>query len=525
MSRSGWSCSAALHAVAVFAVGTPLLARAADVPTAYVSFLSDPPGAHVRLNGTTLDGRTPLLHYPVAPGFIQVEMTREGHTPARDQRTLEANSAVRIDLRLEPLAPSTPQPTPTRTLPLLSTATPSPTPSRAIPAPHATATRTASFTPSATLPPSPTPTTPSAARVSFASDPPGAAVIVNGLRLGTAPIPALAIDAGTARISFALRGFETVDIERTWQPAEEDHVEVVLFPLRGTVIFRSDPAWTSIQIDGEVVDLHPGEPKALLEGHYQVRAVREEETALATFTIEAGTEVHVDLIWRHVRPDVNRYALIAGGRATLGDARFGEDNPPREEAVAGFWMERTEVTVEQYAACVSAGRCEPTGTEPGCTAGQEGLRRHPINCVRVADAEAYAAWLSEQRGYPHRLPSCDEWEHAARRGGRYPWGAQAPEERCNTCDTQCAFRHFRNDTVDDGWRETAPVGSLRDCRSAAGVVDLIGNVAEWCRAVDGYQVRGGSWGQVGIFLDPAFATRRPADDRDPTVGFRLVVPE
>lgn len=525
MSRPGPICGAILQAVVGCGVGAPLLARAADVPTAYVSFLSDPAGAHIRLNGMTIDARTPLLHYPVAAGFIQVEMSLEGHAPARDQRTLEPDSAVRIDLRLEPLAASTPASTPTRTLSLLSTATPSPTPILALAAPPASATRTASFTPTATLPPSPTPTIPIAARVSFASDPPGAAVIVNGLRLGTAPIPALAMDAGTARISFALRGFETVDLERTWQPGEEDHVEVVLFPLRGTVIFRSDPAWTSIQIDGEVVDLRPGEPKALLEGDYQVRAVRGEETALATFAIEAGREVHVELSWRHVRPDVNRYALIAGSRATLGDARFGEDNPPREETIAGFWMERTEVTVEQYAACVTAGRCEPAGTEPGCTAGQEGLGRHPINCVRVADAEAYAAWRSAQRGYPHRLPSCDEWEHAARRGGRYPWGTQAPEGRCNTCDKQCAFRHFRNDEIDDGWRETAPVGALRDCRSTAGVFDLIGNVAEWCRAVDGYQVRGGSWGQVGIFLDPAFATRRSADDRDPTVGFRLVIPE
>lgn len=491
-----------------------------DTPRTYVTFLSDPPGATVHVNGIRLDGVTPILHQSIEPGFVQVAMTLDGYQPAIDQRTLEPAAAVRIDLAL--VANATPSST------SASTPTPSERP-RPTETPHIVVDLPP--TPTATLEPTaaPTPTAsvaaPVSAVVSFSSDPPGAAVLVNGLRIGTTPIEALEVDATKARISFSLDGFETVDLERRWQPGREDRVEVVLFPLRGSVVFDSDVRWSSIEIDGETVTLQPGESIALIEGLHRARAFHGDDEAHAEFQVESGTTTHVRLEWRRGRPDVQHYAHVAAGVATLGDAKYGEDNPPREVPVASFWMGRTEVTVEQYGACVAAGRCTPAGTEPSCNAGIADRVQHPINCVSVADAHAYAEWQSERTGLAHRLPNCDEWERAARHGGRHPWGDEAPESRCNTCDRNCPFVNFRAADADDGWRETAPVGALTNCRGSLGVFDLVGNVAEWCRGGEGYQVRGGSWGQVGVFLDPAFAVRRAADDRDATVGFRLVVAE
>lgn len=486
---------------------------------AYVTFLSEPPGAHVVLNGERLAGTTPLQHLAIAPGFVQVVMTLDGHHAASHQQTIEHGTAVRIDLRLSPL----PQPTATTTptFSLVSTATPDRQPS---PPPTTSAPRVEpSATPTPTeARPSETPTEAPAAIVSFASEPPGATVTLNGLRIGTTPIDGLDVAAGVGRISFSLAGHETVDLERRWQPGQTDRVEVVLFPLFGSVVFEVEPAWTSLEIDGEPIVARPGEALDLLEGRRQARAFRGDDVAVAAFEVAAGTETRVALVWSRDRPDVKHFARIDAAVATLGEAKYGEDNPPRQVPVAAFWIARTEVTVAQYAECVAAGRCEPAGRGPSCNAGVAGRDRHPINCVRVADAEAYASWSSDLRGFAHRLPHCDAWEYAARLGGRYPWGDDPPEGRCNTCDQSCPFVNFRSEGSDDGWRETAPVGTLASCRGAADVFDLVGNVAEWCRADGSFQVRGGSWGHVGVFLDPAFAVRRETDDRDPTVGFRLV---
>ena len=89
--------------------------------------------------------------------------------------------------------------------------------------------------------------------------------------------------------------------------------------------------------------------------------------------------------------------------------------------------------------------------------------------VSWEDAQAYAAWLSDETGEDYRLPSESEWEYAARAGSatRYSWGQDIGRNRanCNGCGS-------RWDS--DG---TSPAGSF--AANGWGLHDMHGNVWEW----------------------------------------------
>jgi len=127
--------------------------------------------------------------------------------------------------------------------------------------------------------------------------------------------------------------------------------------------------------------------------------------------------------------------------------------------LSAFAIEATEVTVDQWRACVAAYAC-PDLREAS------GPADLPITGVGVDTAEQYCAWRHR------RLPTEAQWERAARGpdGGLYPWGDEAPD-----CD-RVASR-----ACDGGLRPVAthPAGA-----SPEGVLDMAGNAWEW--VTDGY---------------------------------------
>ncbi len=139
-----------------------------------------------------------------------------------------------------------------------------------------------------------------------------------------------------------------------------------------------------------------------------------------------------------------------------------------------FYIDKYEVTVKQYMACVKAGQCSRAGMQGRCDYGRRDKLNYPINCVNWSQARAYCKWVKK------RLPTEAEWEKAARGtdGRIYPWGDEWNPRNANYCDASCDF-DWRDNSYDDGFPELAPVGSFSAGISPYGVYDMSGNVKEW----------------------------------------------
>ncbi|MDF2695844.1 MAG: pkn [Labilithrix sp.] len=214
--------------------------------------------------------------------------------------------------------------------------------------------------------------------------------------------------------------------------------------------------------------------------------------------------------------------LIPGGAFWMGsdDPEMRDARPWHEVTVDAFWMDRTEVTNEEFdrfvkatghvttaerpldptkypgapkEALVAAGIVfvKPTSSStnrlswwrlvPGATfrnpegpgSSIAGREHHPVVHVSWDDAAAYAKWAGK------RLPTEAEWERAARGGlvrKLFTWGDDPlPAGRWQANGWQGTFP-TRN-TRDDGFDSTAPVASFPP--NGYGLYDMAGNVWEW----------------------------------------------
>lgn len=202
---------------------------------------------------------------------------------------------------------------------------------------------------------------------------------------------------------------------------------------------------------------------------------------------------------------------------------------------AAYAITVTPITNRQYAAFVAATGHVPPGVDRetwmsyGLVHPYASTRRfawhdaqppagraeHPVVMVSLADAKAYADWLSRYTGRTWRLPTELEWEKAARGvdGRTFPWGAD--------------FDPARLDSHDAGPYDTTPVGAYPAGASPFGVLDAAGEVYEWTATPAGAQraiVKGGSWDDRGCGVcRPAARHGRPAGIRHIVIGFRLVL--
>jgi formylglycine-generating enzyme required for sulfatase activity len=194
---------------------------------------------------------------------------------------------------------------------------------------------------------------------------------------------------------------------------------------------------------------------------------------------------------------------LRGGKLPTGAADWQAVALERELVVAAFAIDSSEVTVARYTTCVRAKACAalPGVREPGL----------PVTGIAPERAERFCRFAGG------RLPTSAEWRFAAggNDGRRFPWGFTGLVCR------RAAFGLLTGPCSNEG---NGPdlAGARPDGRTAEGVLDLAGNVAEWSRDPGGgYRARGGSFrSRVAAELVTA-AVESPAADA-PHVGFRCV---
>lgn len=186
---------------------------------------------------------------------------------------------------------------------------------------------------------------------------------------------------------------------------------------------------------------------------------------------------------------------------------------------------------------------------------------YPVVGVTWGQALAFNAWrtqimndykmeMGETFVQRFRLPSEAEWEYASRGGlelAPYPWGG--PYIRNNLGCPLANFKPMRGDYVEDNGCHTVPIASYS--ANNYGLYNMAGNVSEWTNtaydeavyefthdmsaeyeyranaedppSMKRKVIRGGSWKDIGYFIQTGTRSYEYQDTAKSYIGFRSVM--
>jgi len=422
---------------------------------------------------------------------------------------------------------------------------------------------------------------PAPAGLAIRSKPQGAAVSLDGERIGTTPLEVELAPDAPVTIALSMEGYKTLTRTLTPQADVQSTLRGELEPINAVLQISADPNDARVFIDGEPAGtVGPQGLRLELPARQYALVFRRQGYADAEREVKLDpdqpTELAVDMLTElearmaRVQPliraaDGQTLQVVEPGAFEMGSPR-GEQGrqanerqrPVRLERL--FYMGLHEVTNEQFR------RFRPEHSSG--IAGNQTLDNEEQPVVRVSfdDAAAFCNWLSERDGLEpayqrtrdgyrlvepitrgYRLPTEAEWAWVARFAGerklKYPWGGSMPPppNAGNFADQSAAgLVTTVLPDYDDGHRAAAMVGAFEP--NALGFHDFGGNVSEWTG--DGYEirlnqnvepevdpventsgahrvVRGSSWRDAGITQLRLAWRERVGEARD-DLGFRIV---
>jgi len=152
-------------------------------------------------------------------------------------------------------------------------------------------------------------------------------------------------------------------------------------------------------------------------------------------------------------------------------ARIADEKPRHKVWLDAYYIDRHEVTVEEYKRCTRAGKCSVPlhyYRDSHCNWDSPRSGDQPLNCVSWQQAETYCRFAGKE------LPSEAQWEKAARSDDAriFPWGPKFP-------DCSLAVWGDKENTDGCGRDGTWPVCSKPAGNSPYGLCDVAGNLWEW----------------------------------------------
>jgi len=178
--------------------------------------------------------------------------------------------------------------------------------------------------------------------------------------------------------------------------------------------------------------------------------------------------------------------LIPAGKFTMGSEKYPDQKPEQSIHLHSFFIDKYPVTNKQFTKFVEGKKHKTEAEErgygyvliglyweevegatwkmPNGDESIDGLENHPVTQVSYNDALAYCKWAQKD------LPTEAQWEKAARgpdEGYQFPWGNTPPDS------TTANFNNPEGVTND--------VKKFEKGQSYYGVLDMAGNVEQWCK--------------------------------------------